>query len=103
MSTGMSPVGWSLYLVTDPVLGGGPDRVVDIATRAVAGGATVVQLRDKHATDAEVEATAVALLDAVDVPVFLNDRVEAARRLGCHLHIGQTDIPFPPGPGAPAG
>lgn len=89
MSGAMGTVDWSLYLVTDPVLGGGPDRVVDIATRAVAGGATVVQLRDKHATDAEVEAT------AVDVPVFLNDRVEVARRLGCHLHIGQTDIPFP--------
>lgn len=90
----MSPVDWSLYLVTDPELGGGPDRVVDIVTRAVAGGVTVVQLRDKHATDAEIEATALALLDAVDVPVFLNDRVEVARRLGCHLHIGQTDMPY---------
>lgn len=95
MSGAMGTVDWSLYLVTDPVIGGGPDRVVDIATRAVAGGATVVQLRDKHATDAEVEATAAALLDAVDVPVFLNDRVEVARRLRCHLHIGQTDMPFP--------
>lgn len=87
---------WSLYLVTDPVLGGGRDRVVDIVARAVAGGVTVVQLRDKHATDAEFTATAQALLNVLgDVPLFLNDRVEIARDLGTHLHIGQGDLPYP--------
>lgn len=86
---------WSLYLVTDPVLGGGRDRVVPIVERALAGGVTVVQLRDKDASDAETAATARALLGVLgEVPLFLNDRVDVARELGCHLHIGQNDLPY---------
>ena len=27
-----------------------------------------------------------------DVPIFINDRVEVAARVGCHLHIGQDDM-----------
>lgn len=40
---------WTLYLVTDPDLGGGPERVPEIVDKAVKGGVSVVQLRDKHA------------------------------------------------------
>ncbi|RNE49123.1 thiamine phosphate synthase [Corynebacterium alimapuense] len=88
-------VDWSLYLVTDPHLGGGPDQVVEVVSRALEGGVTVVQLRDKFACDAEVEETAEQLLEILgDVPLFLNDRVKVARRLGCHLHIGQNDMPY---------
>ncbi len=86
---------WSLYLVTDPVLGGGRDRVIPVVEQAVAGGVTVVQLRDKDASDAEITVTARALLGVLgEVPLFLNDRVGVARELGCHLHIGQNDLPY---------
>lgn len=43
-------VDWSLYLVTDPSYYS-PQELPDVISRAIAGGVSVVQLRDKHATD----------------------------------------------------
>lgn len=87
-------VDWGLYLVTDP--GMSDRRVVDVVADAVAGGVSVVQLRDKVSSDEELEATAREVLDVVgpQVPLFINDRVEVARRVGCHLHLGQDDMPL---------
>ncbi|WJY89714.1 thiamine phosphate synthase [Corynebacterium confusum] len=88
----MSPIDWSLYLVTDPGLAGGRDNVADIAVAACRGGATVVQLRDKDASDAELLLYARRLQEQLGkVPLFINDRVELAAELGCHLHVGQDD------------
>ncbi|MDK4274858.1 thiamine phosphate synthase [Corynebacterium accolens] len=88
-------IDWTLYLITDPKLAGGRDNVVPIVQEAVRGGATVVQLRDKEASDEEVEATARELMKVLgDVPLFINDRAEVAARVGCHLHIGQDDMDF---------
>lgn len=88
---------FSLYLVTDPKLGGGPDKVAGIVEQAAAGGVTVVQLRDKDADAATFRARAVELkeiCDRLERPLFLNDRFDTAVELGCHLHIGQGDIPY---------
>lgn len=87
---------WSLYLVTDPVLGGGPEDVPDIVDAALRGGVTVVQLRDKNADSATFTTRAAELAAVIDqrVPFFVNDRVETAAELGLHLHIGQGDIPY---------
>lgn len=69
-------IDWTLYLVTDPDLAGGRDNVVPIVQEAVRGGVTVVQLRDKEASDEQIERTARELLDVLgDVPLFINDRV----------------------------
>lgn len=88
-------IDWTLYLITDPELAGGRDKVIPIVQEAVRGGATVVQLRDKEASDEEVEATARELMKVLgDVPLFINDRVEVAAKVGCHLHIGQDDMDF---------
>ena len=88
-------IDWTLYLVTDPDLAGGRDNVVPTVQEAVRGGVTVVQLRDKEASDEQIERTARELLDVLgDVPLFINDRVEVAAKLGCHLHIGQDDMAF---------
>lgn len=88
-------IDWSLYLVTDPDLAGGRDSVVPIVREALRGGVTVVQLRDKEASDEQIERTARELLAVLgDVPLFINDRVEVAAKLGCHLHIGQDDMAF---------
>ena len=96
-------VDWRLYLVTDPHLGGGRDAVPGIVHRAVLGGVGVVQVRDKECDDDEFASRAADIVEAVasacagtgrDVPVFVNDRLDVARELGLHLHIGQRDVPF---------
>ncbi|GAA3521103.1 thiamine phosphate synthase [Dietzia aurantiaca] len=94
---------WRLYLVTDPHLGGVRDAVPGIVAEAVRGGVGVVQVRDKECDDDEFAAHASAIAAAADraasevgrrVPVFVNDRLEVARELGLHLHIGQRDEPL---------
>lgn len=88
----------SLYLVTDPTLCG--DRcVVETVRRAVDGGVRVVQLRDKHASDAETIEQLLALSTVIDGRALLvvNDRVDAAvaaRERGARVdgvHLGQGD------------
>ncbi|AVV35146.1 thiamine phosphate synthase [Cobetia sp. AM6] len=84
----------SLYLVTDPALCAqrGLEATVMAAVR---GGVSVVQLRDKHASDEEMIAQAIrlkALLDEYEVPLIINDRIEVALASGADgLHIGQSD------------
>lgn len=86
-------IDYSLYLITDPDLARGRDNVVPTVLEAVEGGVTVVQLRDKTASDEEIEAMGRELLDQLgDIPLFINDRVEVAARLGCHAHVGQSDM-----------
>lgn len=95
---------FSLYHVTDSALSGGLDAVPTVAAAAVRGGAGVLQLRDKDATDSDftelVRACRTALAaelgrEAADrFPLFVNDRLAVAAELGCHLHIGQDDVPL---------
>ena len=85
----------SLYLVTDPHLLG-ERSLSDVVDEAVAGGVSMVQLRDKMAEARDLLDLArelKALLDPKDVPLVVNDRVDvaAAAEVGCH--IGQTDLP----------
>ena len=86
----------STYLVADPEVCG--DRgVVDTAVAAVRGGATVVQLRDKHASAHALYRTATALLQGLrgtGVPVVVNDRLDIALAAGADgVHLGQDDLP----------
>ncbi|MBY4612220.1 MULTISPECIES: thiamine phosphate synthase [Rhizobium] len=85
----------SLYLVLDPDLCAGIG-MVETARRAVAGGATMVQLRDKHAGTAGMIETGRALKQALDgtgARLVVNDDVEAAIAIGADgLHIGQEDM-----------
>ncbi len=57
---------------------------------AAAAGATVVQLRVKGATTAELVAIGRELA-GLDAQLVVNDDVEAALELGCGVHLGQTD------------
>jgi thiamine-phosphate pyrophosphorylase len=85
----------TLYLVIGgDVLGGRPlDEVVAAAVR---GGVTLVQLREKARSDAEIVERARALknlLERLDVPLIVNDRVEVARAAGADgVHLGQDDL-----------
>lgn len=86
----------SVYLVTDTVMAGGRG-VAAVAAQAVAGGATLVQVRDPHADDATFTRIARDVVSAVagtGVPVLLNDRVHLVHEVGAHgAHVGQSDMP----------
>jgi thiamine-phosphate pyrophosphorylase len=88
------PFDLSLYLVLDPDLCG-PMGMVETTRAAVAGGVTMVQLRDKHASTAEMIQTGRALqavLAGTGVPLVVNDDIEAAIALHADgLHVGQED------------
>lgn len=85
----------SLYLVLDPDLSL-PLGMVETARLAVAGGVTMVQLRDKNASTVQMIETGRALkaaLHGTGVPLIVNDDVEAAIAIGADgLHVGQGDM-----------
>jgi thiamine-phosphate pyrophosphorylase len=85
----------SLYLVLDPVLCADMG-MVETALRAVEGGVTMVQLRDKHAGTAGVIEVGRALQQVLrprGALLIINDDVDAAVALGADgLHIGQQDM-----------
>lgn len=89
----------ALHLVTDDRL---PiDALPSVVDAAVAGGVTVVQLRDKRVDAAELIRRAGLLSDVIAgrVPLLIDDRVDvalAARDAGARIdgvHLGQSDIP----------
>lgn len=84
-----------LYLVTDPDLCA-TTGLVDTVQAAIAGGVTMVQLRDKSAsTPARImmARTIKQALIGSGVPVIVNDDVDAAIAADADgAHIGQGDI-----------
>ena len=86
-----------LYLVTDrPLSLGRP--IEEIVIEAVAGGVTMVQLREKDAPTGEFVALAKglkALLAPLGVPLIINDRVDVALAADADgVHIGQSDMAY---------
>lgn len=88
------PFDLSLYLVTDANLCASFGLEQTVAA-AVQGGVTIVQLRDKHASDAQMIAQAKrlkALLAGSGVPLIINDRLNVALESEADgLHVGQSD------------
>jgi thiamine-phosphate pyrophosphorylase len=85
----------TLYLVTDTALCR-PRPVADVVRAAVAGGVTVVQVRDKEATRRDLLALTRAVQAAVPphVPVVVNDALDVALLAGADgVHVGQDDLP----------
>lgn len=63
----LAPYDWSLYLVTDTEQCAAAGRTVpQTAAEAVAGGVGIVQIRDKHASDAEVAALTRDTIAAIE-------------------------------------
>ena len=85
-----------LYVVLDPAVAGGRS-VVEIARQAIAGGATMLQLRDKRSPDRNIldAATAIAqLCRTASIPFIVNDRVDIAWASGADgVHLGHDDLP----------
>lgn len=89
------PFDLSLYLVLDPDLCR-QHSMVETACAAVAGGATVIQVRHKQASTIERIALAreikAALRDTAAL-IVMNDDIEAAVEAGVDaVHIGQRDM-----------
>jgi thiamine-phosphate pyrophosphorylase len=84
-----------LYAIVDPENTGGHD-LVDLARAVAAGGATLVQLRDKVNDTAHMIEEARALTAALApfaVPLIVNDRVDVALAAEADgVHVGQEDI-----------
>src|SRR5215207_4906036 len=83
-----------LYAIVDPERSGGHE-LADLARQLAAGGATLLQLRDKVSDTRSMVERARAIKAALpaDVPLLINDRVDvalAARADG--VHVGQTDM-----------
>jgi thiamine-phosphate pyrophosphorylase len=85
----------SLYLVLDPDLCS-EIGMIETARAAVAGGATMVQLRDKHCGTAvmiEAGRALMTMLAGSGALLVINDDVDAALAIGADgLHVGQDDI-----------
>ncbi len=89
------PFDLSVYLVTDPVLCAARG-VAETVQRAVAGGATMVQLRDPDAPTEALVAAARAIraqLSGAGIALIINDNVEVALAAGADgVHLGQDDM-----------
>lgn len=75
--------------------GGRP--LIDVVRLAVEGGATMVQLREKHAATRDFVNAARALaavLRPLGIPLVVNDRVDVALAADADgVHVGQDDMP----------
>ncbi|WP_321393632.1 thiamine phosphate synthase [uncultured Desulfuromusa sp.] len=88
----------NLHLVTDRNLTLGRP-LLDIIHAAVAGGTSLVQLREKDCSTREfieLGKAVTAMLSDHKVPLIINDRVDVALAIGAQgVHIGQSDMPYP--------
>ncbi len=87
---------FNVYLVTDTDLCLGRP-VLDVVNEAVAGGISVVQIREKNAKTRDFLELAKLLVDQVQskgIPILINDRIDIALASNAAgVHIGQSDMP----------
>jgi thiamine-phosphate pyrophosphorylase len=84
-----------LYVITDETLAGGLPHAV-IAQRAVDGGATAIQLRDKGLSSRELIHVGKEVREVTQKKsalFFVNDRLDVALACGADgVHLGQGDL-----------
>jgi thiamine-phosphate pyrophosphorylase len=84
-----------LYALIDPERAGGRDLAA-LARELAEGGATLVQLRDKHGTTRRLIAEARAIKAALapyKIPLLVNDRVDVALAAQADgVHVGWDDM-----------
>jgi thiamine-phosphate pyrophosphorylase len=84
-----------LYVITDEMAGGGLSHA-EIAWRAIAGGADVVQLRDKMCGPGELVRIGRVIRGITrknGVLFIVNDRIDVALACGADgVHLGQDDL-----------
>jgi thiamine-phosphate pyrophosphorylase len=82
-----------LCVITDTVI---QNRFthLELAELACAGGADMIQLRDKSLDDEALTAVAIAIRDVCDrygARFIVNDRVLVAKAIGAGVHLGRED------------
>jgi thiamine-phosphate pyrophosphorylase len=91
----MNPVDLRVYGIIDPQRTRDRD-LVGLVQRAVAGGCTLIQYRDKFSEGRRLVANARALKRALEgsgVPLLVNDRIDVALAADADgVHLGQGDI-----------
>ena len=87
---------YSLYLVTDRLLMS-TKTLGEAVEQAIAGGCTLVQLREKEISSLDFYVLASEMKKITDrygIPLIINDRIDIAMAVGAAgVHIGQKDIP----------
>lgn len=88
-------IDYSLYLITDSKLAN--YSMEQIIVKAIAGGATIVQYREKDADTQGLIRIADRLhkiTKASGIPLIINDRVDIALAVDAEgVHVGQEDMP----------
>ncbi len=86
-----------VYVITDSKLHAGREHV-EITEAAISGGATVVQLREKEASDGEMLQIASEirrLTIEAGILFVVNNRLDIALACGADgVHVGQDDLPI---------
>lgn len=92
------PVDLRLYGILDVgICGSDGARLAAMAAAAAAGGATLLQYREKDVPDARAALARIraihAALAGTGVPLLINDRVDLALAAGAEgVHLGQADL-----------
>lgn len=96
MTDRIPPALWRLYVITDEKVSRGRSHL-QVAEAAIAGGADVLQLRDKEASGGGLYRIALQLRKVTrdaKVPFIVNDRIDVALAAGADgVHVGQDDLP----------
>jgi len=96
MTDRISPGLWRLHVLTDRKTSGGRSHL-QVAEAAIAGGADVLQLRDKEAPSGRLYQEAMQLRKITrdaKVPFIVNDRLDIALAVDADgVHVGQSDLP----------
>ena len=86
---------YDLYVITDQRISHGKSHL-EVAEAVLAGGATIIQFRDKEVKDSEAEAICskiYKLTKGKDIAFIVNDRVEVAKKVHADgVHLGQEDM-----------
>ena len=96
MADRVSPALWRLHVLTDSKASRGRSHL-QVAEAAIAGGADVLQLRDKEAPSGMLYLEALQLRKLTrdaKVPFIVNDRLDIALAVDADgVHVGQADLP----------
>lgn len=92
-------VDYSIYLVTDSGLVPKNSTLLRQIQLSIEGGATIVQLREKHADTRDFIELARQVHDLTrnyGIPLIINDRLDVAQAIDAEgIHVGQDDIDIP--------
>jgi thiamine-phosphate pyrophosphorylase len=89
-------IDYTLYLCTDRGLMS-TATLEEAVEKAIKGGCTLVQLREKECSSLDFYRTAGSIKKVTDyykIPLIINDRVDIAMAVDAEgVHVGQSDIP----------